>query len=89
MAEAEKRAASVDAEAEVDLLVPTVPNEPSAGQRGFVRGEVAGDIGDKDSTSAGAGLASAAPPVIIEYGCAPESKLGQVKNKCKIIRITK
>ena len=76
MVEAENRAASRDDEAAVDPLVPTEPAESSSDQQGVVRDDVAGSVSDRDDTSVGAGSASTARPVIVEYGCAPVSKSG-------------
>ena len=57
----------------MDPLVPTEPAASSADQQGAVRDEVAGSASDRDDTSVGADSASTTQPLIIEYGCAPES----------------
>ena len=52
-------------------------------------GEVTDSTGGRSNTSAVVGSSAAPQPVILEYCCGPESKMGQVKDRCRVIRITK
>ena len=83
--EAEERArASLDPLASTGFL-PTHSHTDGVGQGG----EVTKSAGDRSNTSAVAGSSTAPQPVILEYCCGPESKMGQVKDRCRVIRITR
>ena len=52
-------------------------------------GEATGEFGGRHNTSIVASSAAVTQPVIIEYCCGPENQMCQIRNKCKVIRVTK
>ena len=87
-ADAERRAASSLADPAPSLLVPSEPVGDDD-QQGVERGEAGSRTDGRQDSLVGASSASTSQPVIIECCCGERSTLGQIQNKCKVIRITK